>query len=229
MASNVKQGRNPQKALDVSEMSGQDSSEDMNYVCGRCDKQKVEGIKCVGCKQLFCFNCAGVSKGLYSCLINGELDDFRLDSKCCTYLFPSLSNISKVLQDIRTQHESRLSTVESGLDQFEEKTKGSLQEYATNLKSDIIDSIKEDIKGLVDGRNSELEDRRRRELNLRVFNLPGHNNLLGCDNEREDEADMKFIGNKLGIDMNIAIYFRLGKKLPNKIRPLKDILAEKSH
>ena len=244
MASNVIEGLNPQKTLDFSGMSGglfrsrtteakrarQDSSEDMNYVCGKCDKQIDEGIKCAGCKQLFCFNCAGVSKGLYSCLIKGELDDFRWDCKCCKSLFPSLDNISKVLHDIKTQHDSRLSTVESRLDQFEEKTKESLQEYVTNLKSDIIDSIKEDINGLVDSRNSELEDRRRRELNITVFGLPEHNNLLGSDNKREDEADMKFIGNKLGIqDLNIVICFRLGKKLPNKTRALKVILAEKSH
>ena len=89
MASNVIQGPNPQKALDFSGMSGglfrsrtteakrarQDSSEDMNYVCGKCDKQIDEGIKCAGCKQLFCFDCAGVSKGLYGCLLKGELDD----------------------------------------------------------------------------------------------------------------------------------------------------------
>ena len=136
-----------------------------------------------------------------------------------------MDNISKILHDIRTQHDSRLSTVESRLDQCEEKTKDSLQEYVTNLKS-----IKEDINGLVDSRTSELEDRRRRELNITVFNLPEHNNPLGSDNKREDEADMKFIGNKLGIqDLNIVICFRLGKKLPNKIRPLKVILAEKSH
>ena len=98
------------------------------------------------------------------------------------------------------------------------------------MKSDIINSTKEDINGLVDSKNSELEDRRRRELNLTVFNLPEHNNPLGSDNKREDVADMKFIGNKLGIqDMNIVICIRLGKKLPNKICPLKVILAEKSH
>ena len=165
-----------------------------------------------------------LSKGLYSCLIKGELDDFGWDCKCCKSLFPSLDNISKVLHDIRTQHDSRLSTVESRLDQFEEKTKDSLQEYVTNLKSDIIDSIKEDINALVDSRHSELEDRRRRELNITVFNLPEHNNPLDSDNKREDEADMKFTGNKLGIqDLNIVICFRLGKKLPNRIRPLKVI------
>ena len=63
-----------------------------------------------------------------------------------------MDNIYKVLQDIRTQHDSRLSLVESRLDQFEEKTKDSLQEYVTNLKSDIIDSIKEDVNGLADSR-----------------------------------------------------------------------------
>ena len=31
----------------------QDSSEDMKYVCGKCDKQIDEGGKCAGCSNYF--------------------------------------------------------------------------------------------------------------------------------------------------------------------------------
>ena len=61
-----------------------------------------------------------------------------------------MDNISKVLQDIRTQHDSRLYAVESRLDTIEETTKYSIKESVTELKSEIIDGIKDDINNLVD-------------------------------------------------------------------------------
>ena len=207
----------------------QDSNEDNVQVCSKCDKEIEEGINCSGCKQLFCFNCAGISKALHNCLLKGELDDFRWDCKCCKSLFPSLDNISKVLQDIRTQHDSRLYAVESRLDTIEETTKHSIKESVTELKSEIIDGIKDDINSLVDSRNKELEDRRRRELNLTIFSMPEYNYPTGAENKAKDESDVKYISTKLGLqELNIVTCFRLGKKQANKIRPLKVILAEKA-
>ena len=171
----------------------QDSNEDKVQVCSKCDKEIGEGINCSGCKQLFCFNCAGISKGLHNCLLKGELDDFRWDCKCCKSLFPSLVNISKVLQDIRTQHDSRLYAVESRLDTIEETTKYSIKESVTELKSEIIDGIKDDINKLVDSRNKELEDRRKRELNLTIFSLPEYIYPTGAENKAKDELDVKYI------------------------------------
>ena len=43
------------------------------------------------------------------------------------------------------------------------------------MKEDIITILKADIKIVVDARNKELEDRKRREMNLTVFNLQEHN------------------------------------------------------
>ena len=207
----------------------QDSNEDNVQVCSKCDKEIGEGINCSGCKQLFCFNCAGISKGLHNCLLKGELDDFRWDCKCCKSLFPSLDNISKVLQDIRTQHDSRLYAVESRLDTIEETTKYSIKESVTELKTEIIDGIKDDINNLVDSRNKELEDRRRRELNLTIFSLPEYNYPTGAENKAKDELDVKYISTKLGLqEIKIVTCFRLGKKQANKTRPLKVILAEKA-
>ena len=55
-----------------------------------------------------------------------------------------------MLQDIRTQHDSRLYAVESRLDTIEETKKHSIKESVTELKSEIIDGIKDDINSLVD-------------------------------------------------------------------------------
>ena len=55
--------------------SRQDSSGvDKVYMCHKCDKQIEEGINCVGCKLVFCFNGVGIniSRALYNYLLNRE-------------------------------------------------------------------------------------------------------------------------------------------------------------
>ena len=139
-----------------------------------------------------------------------------------------MDNISKVLQDIRIEHDIRLYAVESRLNTIEETTKNSIKESVTELKSEIIDGIKADINSLVDSRNKELEDRRMRELNLTIFSMPEYNCPTGTENKSKDELDVKYISSKLGLqELNIVTCFILGKQA-NKTRPLKDILAEKA-
>ena len=48
----------------------------------------------------------------------------------------------------------------------------------------ILNELKSDINTLVDSRSRELEDRKRRELNITLFNLKEHNNAAGIDNKR---------------------------------------------
>ena len=54
------------------------------------------------------------------------------------------------------------------------------------MKDDIIISLKADMNTVVDARNKELEDRKRRVMNLTVFNLQEHNFGNGPDNKRAD-------------------------------------------
>ena len=42
------------------------------------------------------------------------------------------------------------------------------------MKKDIVVEIKQNINKLVDQRSKELEDRKRREMNLVIFNLKEH-------------------------------------------------------
>ena len=58
------------------------------------------------------------------------------------------------------------------------------------MKEEICNSLNDDINELVDARNNELEDRRRQESNITVFNLPEHNFSTGQDNKMADEADL---------------------------------------
>lgn len=135
-------------------------------------------------------------------------------------MIPSLENISKVLQDISTQHESRLSTVEQRLDTIEDNTQKTVKDCVSKMKTDIINIIKGDIDKLVDTRNREFQNRRRREIIVTVFNLPDQNKATGSENKREDELDIIGISTMLGWEnLNIMTSFRLGKKDSKKTRP----------
>ena len=55
----------------------QDSVGKGSELCQTCDMPVSEYIVSSGCKLPFCLNCARISKSLYGCLLNGELDYFH--------------------------------------------------------------------------------------------------------------------------------------------------------
>ena len=74
--------------------------------------------------------------------------------------------------------------------------------------------MREDVNQLVDSRNRELEDRRRREQNVTIFNMPEHTAREGQTNKDLDEADVQNISSSLGL-ANISInYIQTGEKEP---------------
>ena len=116
------------------------------------------------------------------------------------------------------------------MNRLETNTKDEIGESISNMTEEMLESVKGGIDELVDSRTRELEDRKRRELNLTVFNLPEKTNDDGAVNKQADEADFKNICSRLGLDnVNIVTAFRLGRKSNHKIRPLKVILSDKSH
>ena len=83
---------------------------------------------------------------------------------------------------------------------------------------------------MVDARNRELEDRRKRYLNLTMFNLLEPNEENSAANKQADEQAFKIICRRLGLEeVNVMSSFRLGRKSENKIRPIKLTLSDKSH
>ena len=58
-------------------------------------------------------------------------------------------------------------------------------------KDEILENIEDKISSIVDKRNKELEDRRRREFNIVVFNLPEVQSKNGLENKEHDENNMK--------------------------------------
>lgn len=197
-------------------------------VCQKCDKELKEKITCTGCKLHYCIQCAGVSVELYQCIQKGELNSFHWTCTCCQSMFPSLENIAGAIHDIQNKHDSRMKHLEDRLDKVEvnrEEIKKGLNE----IKTDVLQDLKVDIDTLVDKRHRELEDRKRRELNITVFNLLEHNNPSGLENKRQDEEDITRICASLDVEeLQIVTMYRLGRKMDSKTRPLKVILNNKA-
>ena len=144
-------------------------------------------------------------------------------------MFPTLENIAGTLQDIQNKNDTRMTNIESRMDKLESNPKDEVTLQITNMKSSIIESIKGDIYSVVDQRNKELEDRKRRELNLTIFNLDEHQHRSGVENKQADEQDILNISASLGLEnLNIVTSFRLGKKENSKIRPMKIVLDSKA-
>ena len=61
------------------------------------------------------------------------------------------------------------------------------------MKEEILESVKEGLDKMVDARNRELEDRRKRYLSLTMFNLPEPNEENSAANKLADEQAFKII------------------------------------
>ena len=208
---------------------GSDESEaEIQYQ--RCDNIVVERIACSGCKLEYCLECANVSKTLFSLIIEGELEDFKWSCRSCKATFPSLENISYVLGDIQKTTDKRITSLEERVTHFERNTSETIKDSIENMKSEVIDSVKENLNKLVDERTREIEDRKRRDNNLVLFNLSEHRSQIGEENKRRDEANFKDLSASLGLDNpQIQLCFRLGKYYPTKNRPLKVVFENRAH
>lgn len=188
----------------------------------------TEKIMCQGCKSDYCLKCAGITLELFRYLTQGEMEDFLWSCKSCKATFPSLDNITKYLKESLDKSDTRMTKLEDRMGKLEANNV-STNKAVFDMKEEIYNSLKDDINNLVDARNNELEDRRRRENNITLFNLQEHNFPTGQENKATDAEDFRQLCTSLGIDPpNMITWFRLGKKTPDKTRPLKIVLETKA-
>ena len=122
-------------------------------------------------------------------------------------------NISKVVNVIQTKHEDRLtgledriSKVEKTTKSIEQTTKQEIEKIETGMKTNILDNLRGDIDRLAESRNTELEDRKQRGLNIIIFNLEWHNHDNGENNKKRDENDVRRILSSLSIQEVFHVY-----------------------
>ena len=184
---------------------------------------------CSGCKLSFCLKCTKVTEALYNCIVAGEMDDFYWTFRSCKSTSTSLRNISDSLEDFKGKYDYRMTYLEEKVNHIELTTKQGVTSQVSSMKEESINSLKVDINSVVDKRNLELEDRKRRELNITIFNLMEHSSDNTAENKKADELDIRAITASLGIEnLNITTFYRLGKKKPAKTCPLRVVLDSKS-
>ena len=122
-----------------------------------------------------------------------------------------------------------MTRLKSRVNFLESDTKEVIKGSVVDTKEEIISSLREDINRIVDTRHGEMEERKRREMNIVVFNLPEHNFIMGLTNKSADENGVKEISRLLGQEsLNTMTLFILGKKGQGKTRPLKVVLDSKT-
>ena len=113
--------------------------------------------------------------------------------KVCKATFLALENISYVLGDIQRTMDKRITSLEERVAHFETNTSETIKDFIEEMKGELINSVKEDLNRLVDARTRELEDRKRRDNNIVLFNVPKHRSRNGVENKINDEANIKDI------------------------------------
>ena len=113
---------------------------------------------------------------------------FPHSCRSCKATFPSLENISYVLNDIQNTTGKRITRLKERVTIFETNASETIKESIENMKSEVIDSVKKNLNKLVDTRTREIEDRKRRDHNLVLFNLPEHRSQSGEEKKRRNEG-----------------------------------------
>lgn len=205
-------------------------SDDAETECQKCSSIIKENIACSGCKLKYCLKCAKINEALYKCIQAGEMDQFIWSCTSCRATFPSLENITSALNDLRKSNDDRIGNLEGRVKSIEEGNQVDIQMSVSSMKEDIITSLKDDLDKLVDIRIREIDDRKRRDCNILIFNLPEPRNRRPEENKKSDEEDVKALSLHLGLEnIQILTIFRLGRQTSGSCRPLKVVLQNKSH
>ncbi|XP_060574693.1 uncharacterized protein LOC132732313 [Ruditapes philippinarum] len=200
--------------------------------CAKCEDEIVEKskVECQSWKLYFCARCSGLSTTVIDLMLNGELQDYRYNCKSCKQTIPTLENIDKKLSKISDQQERRMSSLEEKVNRIEISTKNIIKEEIKDIKNNIMTDFEEKICRMIQARTNEMDDRRRRELNIVVFNLPEGGDKTGKENKKYDEDNLCEIAKDIGLDnIEIETSYRLGKKKDTEknCRVLKVILKDR--
>ena len=133
-----------------------------------------------------------------------------------------------MLGGIQTTTNSRMDKFETRLGKIEERTQIEIKSSVFNMKTQFIERFQTNIESLVVSRTKELEDRKRRETNLVLFNVPEHRYPRAEDNKIKQIEYIQRLSSSLGLECPQKItYFRLGKNALTSNRPQKVVLEMK--
>ena len=199
------------------------ASSDEEVMCQKCDIVVKESIICSGCKLNYCLRCTQVNQSLFDIIHSGELENFMWSYRSCRATFPSLENVTSVVQDIQKKRYVRMNRLEERMSSIENQSYLRIRECMANVNHEILEELKGDINDMVDVRTKEMEERKRRENNLVLFNLSEHREASGIDNKRKDEEDVRSLCASLGLEnVNFFNNLPLWKEIPIEDKALRN-------
>ena len=146
--------------------------------------------------------------------MKGELNDFMWSCKCCKVIFPFLENTFASIKRIETSTELKITGIQKQITDIELNTEKHIKDNVATSKDNVFASIKTSVEKIVDARFKEMEDRKRRENNLVLLNVPDKRSKTGQENKLHDIDLFEDNCTNLGLDSpQIITIFRLGKKI----------------
>ena len=99
----------------------------------------------------------------------GGFKDLSYTCKSCKRTIPMLDSIDKNLTRISENQDKGIDQLEIRMKELDTNTRITIQPGYNEIKSDFNEGIDNRITKVVEEKTKELEDRRRRELNVVVF------------------------------------------------------------
>ena len=207
-------------------------------ICTLCEtdmQDKTRGIQCSVCSMSYCITCAKITEDLLK-ILNTEACNIMWTCTSCKGNFPTFTKVKTAIDNLTSTTEERFSKLETNLGKIdtviEEKVKHKVEGEVNNIKQNLSKEIEGQVHKIFEKELRqelrEIEDQKRRTMNLICFNLP--ESTATKTEERKVDDMQKFLDlcGKIGIqNVDINMCIRLGPANPQKTRALKVILNNK--
>ena len=147
--------------------------------CTMCNLKltKENSLNCSCCMLGFCKGCSGMSNKAFELLLSGELGNCSWACRSCKRTLPTLESMDKTLRELNEKQDLRLCALENQMETLEMRTENKIQAEAIKIKNEVTEDVQANVKAMVEERCREMDDRRRRELNIVMFNMPESYNI----------------------------------------------------
>ncbi len=205
--------------------------------CPKCDTDLTENrdyMECCVCELNFCVECTNITPLLLSALKEDTTQNFKWTCNGCKQNFPCMTGLTHQLKTIEENTKDRIDNMEHRMANMDRELGNRVKQEVSSLKEDLVKDVKSEIKtSLQDEVRKEIleiEDQRRRALNLIWFNLPESSSTNSLERKNYDLHHFKELCNRIGVpETDIAMTLRLGNKHDERNRPLKIVMNNKKH
>ena len=224
------------------------STRKTKWVCTYCNKSMSEddkGMQCDSCENWVCLNCTNMPEEMYDMLnkysksskTEKEISSFKWVCKVCEGSLPTLRAMNKTLSSLKNSNEERFDAIELQVKNVENSIGDRVSSEVKSMKDQIMSEISEEIENKFDSRYKEMNNRKAREMNLVLFNVPVSTESDPFERKNADNTFINILYNAIvpanGATSTAETFvaknvFRLRSGDPSRIPPIKVICDSKS-